>query len=126
MPPDRALTPGERLYLIRLACGDGVRKPESAADFSERVRKATGKRYDQATISRLETGGRNWLLEDIDAFAAVDPEQRGRAWLAGYSDPDMGKDTRSHRVAVSDLEGGAVVPAPKRSAAVPEKKRRPA
>jgi hypothetical protein len=30
------------------------------------------------------------------------------------------------RGAVSDLEGGAVVPAPRRSAAAPEKKRRPA
>jgi hypothetical protein len=96
--PDSSLTIGQRLYLIRLACGDGVRKPESAADFSKRVEKATGQRYDQATISRLETGGRNWLLEDVDAFARVDPEGRGRAWLAGYADADMGKDAAPGRM----------------------------
>lgn len=84
MPPNSTLTIGQRLYLIRLACGDGVRRPESAADFGRRVKKATGLKYDQATISRLETGGRNWLLEDVEAFAAVDPLQRGRAWLAGF------------------------------------------
>lgn len=97
MPPDSSLTIGQRLYLIRLACGDGVRRPEPAADFSARVERATGKRYDQATISRLETGGRNWLVEDVDAFAAVDPLTRGRAWLAGYAEPNMGKDAEPPR-----------------------------
>jgi hypothetical protein len=70
--------PGHRLFQIRLACGDGVRSPESLRKFAERVEKETGVRYDPMTISLLERMKQGWRLEDVRAFAAVDPLER--AW----------------------------------------------
>lgn len=78
------MTPGARLYAVRLACGDGFRKAETLEDFSARVQKKTGKYYDPATLSLLERMKQQWKLEDVETFAAVDPLRRGRAWLATF------------------------------------------
>lgn len=72
---------GDRLFLIRLACGGGGR-PEAIEEFAERVKSATKAHYDPATISRLERGKQRWKLSDVEAFAAVDPLRRGNNWLA--------------------------------------------
>ena len=77
-----AETPGIRLYLIRLACGDGVRHAERAEEFLERVRKKTGQEIHPSVLSRLEGGRRRLQLDEAEAFAAVDPLKRGPAWLA--------------------------------------------
>lgn len=74
-------SPGKRLYLIRLACGDGLRRPESMRDFVLRVKKATGEAYDPSTVSMLERDAQGWRLKDMNAFASVDPLKRGGAWL---------------------------------------------
>jgi hypothetical protein len=75
-------TPGARLYRIRLACGDGTRKPEPLDAFAERVRQATGAVYDPSTVSLLERMKQKWRLDDVRAFAAVDPLGRGEVWLS--------------------------------------------
>lgn len=82
-----AQTPGQRLYLIRLACGDGVRDPETIAVFIERVRKRTNRSYTANAISLLERMEQKWKLEDINNFAAVDPLKRSAAWLAWGDSP---------------------------------------
>jgi hypothetical protein len=75
-------TTGNRLYLIRLACGDGVRTPEPLDRFAERVREATGKAYNPMTLSLLERMKQGWRLIDVRALAAVDPLKRGATWLS--------------------------------------------
>lgn len=75
-------TPGQRLFLIRLACGDGLRKPESMRDFADRVLRVTGADYEHSTIGMLERDIQGWRIKDVSAFAAVDPKKRGEAWLA--------------------------------------------
>ncbi len=79
---DATETPGTRLYLIRLACGDGLRKALSQAAFAKLVLDKTGAGYDPSTISLLERMGQGWTLDDLETFASVDPKQRGPAWLA--------------------------------------------
>ncbi len=74
-------TIGERLFKIRAACGSS-REPETLDDFAERVRKKTGKSYNPVTLSLLERMKRGWHVVDVENFAAVDPKQRGPAWLA--------------------------------------------
>jgi hypothetical protein len=73
---------GQRLFLIRLACGDGVRKAEPLPEFAERVQRGTGQAYHPSTISLLERMKQGWRLDDVRAFAAVDPLKRGAAWLS--------------------------------------------
>lgn len=77
-PPSQSI--GDRLFLIRLACGGG--RPETVEQFVARVEGLTSVHYDPATISRLEAGKRKWTTKDVEVFAAVDPDQRGRSWLA--------------------------------------------
>lgn len=101
-------TPGDRLYEIRLACGVGRRKAEPMVAFVERVREATGVAYDPSTISLLERMMQGWTLDDVAAFAAVDPKGRGKVWLA------FGKEGED------EARGSADVP--DRSRPVPEPK----
>lgn len=82
-------TPGQRLFLIRLACGDGIRKPESMRDFADRVLHVTGVNFEHSTIGMLERDLQGWRLKDVKAFAAVDPKQRGEAWLAFGNQPSI-------------------------------------
>lgn len=83
-------TAGDRLYLIRLACGDGVRDAEPLDAFAKRVKAATGRNYSAMTVSLLERMKQKWRLEDVSAFAAVDPLGRGEAWLSGFGEPSNG------------------------------------
>lgn len=75
-------TIGERLFKIRAACGKGERDPETLDDFAVRVAKATGVSYNPVTLSLLERGKRHWRVADVEAFARVDPLNRGKEWLA--------------------------------------------
>jgi hypothetical protein len=79
-------SPGKRLYLIRLACGDGSRTAEPLKAFADRVREATGQRYHATTLSLLERDEQGWRLDDINTLAMVDPKHRGASWLA-FGDP---------------------------------------
>lgn len=77
-----------RLFDIRARLGEGARKPLSFRDLDELVYAKTGRRIHASELSRLETGKRNPLLQDIEAIAEVDPEHRGRAWLAWGADAE--------------------------------------
>lgn len=100
---------GHRLYLVRLALGDGVRKPESMKAFAERVERTTGVHYDPATISLLETGGQKWKLEDARTLAAVDPMGRGAVWLSALGlQADEGFDPEKDRKLTVEEEERAV------------------
>ncbi len=77
-----ANTPGKRLYLIRLACGDGVRSAEPLKRFAARVKRETGATYHANALSLLERDEQGWRLADVDALWRVDPSKRGRVWLA--------------------------------------------
>lgn len=82
-----AETPGQRLYQIRLACGDGKRTPESLKLFAERIKRLTGETYYANALSLLERDEQNWRLSDINTLAQVDPKQRGAQWLAFGGQP---------------------------------------
>lgn len=81
---DGATTPGKRLYLIRLACGDGARTAETLEKFAERVKRETGETYYANALSLLERDIQNWRLSDATTLAKVDPKERGRVWLAAF------------------------------------------
>lgn len=83
-----AETPGNRLYLIRLACGDGIRKAEPLRLFSERIKRETGEQYDPSTLSLLERDEQEWKVRDALVLAAVDPKARGDRWLAFGNKPE--------------------------------------
>lgn len=85
-----AQTPGQRVYLIRLALGDGVKTPMRIKDFVALIRERTGAKYDPSAISRTENGDRDLALEDVPVIAAVDPHERGRDWLAWGDAPAPG------------------------------------
>ncbi len=89
-------TTGDRLFLIRLACGDGFKSAEPIPEFSKRVEAATGRKYHDATISLLERMKQRWKLDDVDAFASVDPKDRGPAWLAWGDDVEIPRPTGQH------------------------------
>lgn len=73
---------GDRLFQIRLACGDGTRKAEPLDAFAERVKRVAGVEYDPSTFSLLERMKQKWKLDDVTTLAAVDPKNRGPLWLA--------------------------------------------
>jgi hypothetical protein len=75
-------TPGKRLYLIRLALGDGTKNPMRIDDFVALLKRKRRAVYQSSAISRTENGGRKLTLVDAEHFAAVDPQKRGAGWLA--------------------------------------------
>lgn len=85
--PDRSrgpLTPSEvgaRLKSVRVALG------LSQLEFIALLWEKLGYELRQSELSRIESGKQAATLEDFTAFAAVDPLQRGRAWLAFEDGP---------------------------------------
>lgn len=78
---DRAI--GQRLKSIREA------RKETGLAFSFAIRSATGKLMDPSKISKIENGKQTASFDDIAHFAALDPAQRGREWLAwGVREPE--------------------------------------
>jgi hypothetical protein len=71
----------QRLFLIRLALGGGVR-PLPFEELAARIAESSGHAYDVSALSRMETGKRKVSLEDVQAIAPLDPKGRGPAWLA--------------------------------------------
>lgn len=68
-------TEGGRLYLVRLALGDGFRKPMSQRALAERIG------YHDGTVSAIEKGDLRMSRDVAEAVAELDPEKRGPAWL---------------------------------------------
>lgn len=88
-------TVGQRVYLVRLACGDGVRKAEPMREFAERL-SDEGRPFYASRISDIENDNSQPTLEEVDRIAAVDPLNRGRDWLgwgAGETDGQSGYTT---------------------------------
>lgn len=79
-------TPGDRLFLIRAACGS-TREPESLKNFALRVFRVAAVAYDPTTLSLLERMKQKWRLEDVQAIAKADPLNRGEIWLSALSGP---------------------------------------
>lgn len=85
-------TPGQRVYLVRVALGRGHKNPMLIKDFVVVIQRLRKVSYDPSAISRLENGDRLASLEDIEAIAAVDPLRRGKLWLAWGEDQDSAKE----------------------------------
>jgi transcriptional regulator with XRE-family HTH domain len=82
-PVQEATTVGQRVYLVRLACGDGVRKAMPMREFAEMAG------FHTSRISDIENDKSKPGLEEVEALAAVDPLKRGPSWLAGWGEPQM-------------------------------------
>lgn len=86
-----AATRGARMYLVRLALGDGVRTAMPQRQFAELLAERGGN-YDAPKVSRQETDQQPLTLEEVELIASVDPLSRGPAWLAfGEEDPPKSK-----------------------------------
>lgn len=87
-------TAGKRIYAVRLALGDGWKKPMTMADFGALLTKRCkgAVTYDSAKIARLESGERRASIDDVAVIASVDPEKRGREWLAWGMVVESGAD----------------------------------
>lgn len=84
-------TPGKRLYLIRLACGDGVRTAEPLKAFAARLKRETRETYHPNALSLLERDEQGWRVSDVEILCRVDPLERGRVWLAFGEDVEAGQ-----------------------------------
>lgn len=78
-----AKTLGQRFYLVRLACGDGVRRAEPIRLFVARVERETGFVIHASELSDIENDkpSKAVTTDHVGAVAAVDPLRRGRDWL---------------------------------------------
>ena len=103
----RADSPGKRVYLVRLARGDGVKNPERLEDFAAALTTASGRRYDGSMVSRMENGGRGVSIRETELIAGLDPQHRGAAWIA-YGEQKAPTSVE----ALEDLVKGAVALTP--------------
>lgn len=82
-------TLGKRVFAIRAALGDG-RIPLSQDAFATLLTERGKKAYYGPDFSVLERDMKKTPLsiEDIEVIASVDPERRGKYWLAWGELPD--------------------------------------
>lgn len=70
----------ERLKAVREATG------LTQLRFLPRLNQAAAalgvREYSQSTLSKLESGAQGASFDDVKVFAAVDPLQRGKLWIA--------------------------------------------
>jgi transcriptional regulator with XRE-family HTH domain len=82
-PVPKATTIGQRVYLVRLACGDGIRKAMPMREFAEVVG------FHPSRISDIENNKSKPSLDEVEALAHVDPLDRGRSWIAWGDEDEM-------------------------------------
>ena len=111
----KADTPGKRVYLVRLARGDGVKNPERLEDFASALSALSGKRYDGSMISRMENGGRTVSIRESELIASLDPLRRSPAWVA------FGDEKAPAETGAEDVTEGAVPLTPAQKARAVEK-----
>lgn len=123
---EASTTRGQRFYLVRLACGDGVRRAESMRAFVARVERETGLVIHPSVLSEIENdkASKTVTLEQIAAVAAVDPKHRGKLWLA-WDEPEQGAIT-DEEIERLRAERDAAVAESERLLATAGDRRRPA
>lgn len=82
-------TVGQRVYLVRLACGDGVRKAMPMREFAELL-SGHDEPFHASRLSDIENDKSVPTLDEVERIAMVDPLKRGRDWL-GWGDQDEGE-----------------------------------
>lgn len=75
-------TVGKRIADIRARLGERPGRPLTTRAFVALLRERTGVVLDHSELSRMERDARRPKLEHIAAIAQLDPEARGREWLA--------------------------------------------
>jgi transcriptional regulator with XRE-family HTH domain len=93
----------ERLKAVREATG------LTQARFLPRLNQAAERlgvrEYSQSTLSRLESGMQTASFDDVAVFAAVDPLQRGKLWLAWGE--EVVSATNHHTYTAEELDAAA-------------------
>lgn len=71
-------------------------RKERQGDFAAKLTEAAERlglelRYTQDMVSKMENGGRTIFIEDVAVVASIDPQRRGKLWLAWNEtvDPTM-------------------------------------
>lgn len=96
---------GDRVRAVREARQE--KQPEFAAAMTRAAKRLKLKdRYDNSTVSKMESGMRRVTLEDVAVVASLDPDRRGVLWLAWAAEL---------RAQLADL--GQLAPGSRRSAA---------
>jgi hypothetical protein len=76
----------DRLKSIREATAGAPTQGAFAAVLQHKAERLFGEevehRYAQTLVNRLENGGQPPTLQDIAVYAALDPRNRGKLWLA--------------------------------------------
>lgn len=62
--------------------------------------------YSQSTLSKLESGAQSASFDDVAVFAAVDPLQRGKLWLA-WNEETAALMTNRHTYTEAELDEAA-------------------
>lgn len=75
----------DRLLAVRRAL-QSERKPLPYPDLEALIYERTGVRISRETLRQMEIGNRLPDIAVVGAIAAVDPLERGRAWLAWGAD----------------------------------------
>lgn len=79
-------TIGDRIRKVRERRGE--KQPEFAAAMNEAAQVlGIADRYDNTKVSKMEIGSRDVTLQDVQVIASIDPEKRGRRWLAWGDTP---------------------------------------
>src|SRR4051812_46961163 len=79
---------GDRVRTVREALGEN--QPAFARRLSEAAQNLglIWLRYDNTIVSKLEIGARDLSTDDTVVVAAIDPERRGKLWLAWGEERD--------------------------------------
>lgn len=89
------MTVAQRVYLVRLACGDGIRKPMPMREFAELL-TGDGETVHPSRVSDIENEKSPPTLAEIERIAVVDPLKRGKSWLAWGDDDQEGGQGAKH------------------------------
>jgi len=89
---------GDRVRAVREAYGE--LQPAFAARLNAAARHLgmNWLNYTNFIVSRLETGDRMMFLDDAVVIASVDPEQRGRVWVAWDDEREVIAQTPAQRM----------------------------
>jgi transcriptional regulator with XRE-family HTH domain len=100
-------TTGDRMRSIRELRGE--KQPEFATELTRAAKRLRlDVTYEGSKVSRLESGRQIFTLEDVTIVASVDPEKRGREWLAWGEDGPILLDPRKDRGLTAEEEQRAV------------------
>lgn len=116
-----------RQRLVEIRERSALTQIEFVARLNERARELYGDlapRYNQSAISKLENGPNKVLLTDVAVYAGIDPQKRGKLWLAWGSAVDETMEPKEPATETVRVETGEFFAEAPDKSATPAKGRR--